>query len=80
MLPEVEKLLTGFNNDFVCHRMWSENERGQSSTWGELSVIEVSLQPFASVLEGSHVKWYTDSQVAAKIVEVGSMKYGPKDF
>ena len=65
-----------FNNDFVCHRMWSENERGQSLTWRELSVIEFSLQSFASVLEGSHVKWFTDSQVAAKIVEVGSMKLG----
>ena len=28
------------------------------------------------MLEGSHVKWFTDSQVAAKIVEVGSMKLG----
>ena len=60
-----------FNNDFLCHKMWSENERGQSSTRRELSVIEFSLQSFASVLEGSHVKWFTDSQVAAKIVEVG---------
>ena len=65
-----------FNNDFACHKMWSENEKGQSSTWRELSVIEFSLQSFASVLEGSHVKWFTDSQVAAKIVEVGSMKLG----
>ncbi|XP_068757760.1 uncharacterized protein [Montipora capricornis] len=65
-----------FNNDFVCHKTWSENEKGQSSTWRELSVIEFSLQSFASVLEGSHVNWFTDSQVAAKIVEVGSMKLG----
>ena len=63
-----------FNNDFVCHKMWSENERGQSSTWRELPVNEFSLPSFASVLEGSHVKWFTDSQVAAKIVEGGSMK------
>ena len=56
-----------FNNDFVCQKMWSENESVQSSTWRELSVIEFSMQSFASVLEGSHDKWFTDSQPAAKI-------------
>ena len=56
--------------------MWTENESFQSSTWRELSVIEFALQSFASVLEGSHIKWFTDSQAAAKIVEVGSMELG----
>ena len=65
-----------FNNDFVCHKMWTENDSVQNSTCRELSVIEVSLQSFASVLEGSHVKWFTDNQAANKIVEVGSMKLG----
>ena len=65
-----------FNDDFVCHKMWTESESIQSSTCRELSVIEFSLQSFASVLDGSHVKWLTDSQAAAKIVEVGSMKLG----
>ena len=41
-----------------------------------MAVIKFFLQSFTSVLEGSHVKWFTDSQVAAKIVEVGSMKSG----
>ena len=63
-----------FNNDFVCHKLWTENESLRSSTWRELSVIEFSLKSFAPVLKGSHVKWYTDSQAAAKVVEVGSMK------
>ena len=62
-----------FNNDFVRHKEWAVNESLQSSTWRELSVIEFSLQSFASLLEGSHVKWYTDSQAADKVVEVGSM-------
>ena len=64
-----------FNDDFVCHKVWKENESLQSSTWRELSVIKFSLQSFASLLEGSHVKWYTDSQTASKAVEVGSMKF-----
>ncbi|XP_068728075.1 uncharacterized protein [Montipora capricornis] len=37
-----------------------------------VNLLSVSVQP--CVLDGSHVKWFTDSQVAAKIAEVGSMK------
>ena len=75
MLPEVELLLT-LTMILCATKCWAENERVQSSTWRELSVIEFSLQSFASVLEGSEVKWFTDSQVAAKIVQVGSIKLG----
>ena len=35
--------------------------------WRELNVIELSLQFFAPVLDGSHVKWFTDNQAAAKL-------------
>ena len=38
------------------------------------SAIEFSLQSFAPVLKGSHVKWFTDNQAVARIVEVSSMK------
>ena len=38
-------------------------------------MIEFSLQSFATLDEGSHVKWYTDSQAASKVVEAGSMKF-----
>ena len=41
----------GFNNEYVCHRMWTDSESLQSSTWRELCVIEFSLQSFAPVLE-----------------------------
>ena len=51
-----------FNNDFVRRKEWTVNESLQSSTWRELSVIEFSLLSFTSLLERSHVKWYTDSQ------------------
>ena len=64
----------GFNDEYVCNTMWTEFESSQSSTWRELHAIEFSLQAFAPVLKGSHVKWFTDNQAAARIVEVGSMK------
>ena len=66
MVLEVEQLLT---STMILREV--KVQRG-----GELSVTGFSLQSFASLLEGSHVKWFTDSQVAAKIVEVGSMKSG----
>ena len=62
------------NEDYVCHRLWEPSECSKSSTWRELAAIDFSLESFASVLEGSLVKWFTDSQAAARIIEVGSMK------
>ena len=40
----------------------------------ELAAIDFAIESFSSVLESPHVKWYTESQAAAKIVHVGSMK------
>ena len=54
--------------------LWEPSECSKSSTSRELAAIDFSLESFAPVLEGSLVKWFTDSQSAAKIVEVGSMK------
>ena len=45
-----------------------------SSTWRGLAVIVFALESFAPILEGSLVKWFTVSQTAARIIEVGSMK------
>ena len=40
----------------------------------EISAIEFSLLSCLPILSSSHIKWYTDNQATAKIVEVGSMK------
>ena len=62
------------NKELVCHRTWTENESSKSSTWRELEAINFALVSFKKILNGSYVKWYTDNQAAAKIIEVGSMK------
>ena len=62
------------NEDCVCQKLWELSERSKSSTWRELAAIDFSLQSFAKILEGSLVKWFTDSQTAARIIEIGSMK------
>ena len=52
----------------------NKEECAKSSTWRELYAIEFALKSFCFSLENSHVKWFTDNQAAAKIVEVGSMR------
>ena len=47
----------------------------KGSTWRELAAIDFSLESFAPILEGSLVKWFTDSQTATRIIEVGSMNW-----
>ena len=61
------------NNEAVCHKLWEEWETHKSSTWRELSAIAFSLRSFTDLLAQTHVKWFTDSQAAAKIVETGSI-------
>ena len=62
------------NEDCVCHKLWEPSECSMSSTWRELAAIVFALESFVPILEGSLVKWFTDSQTAARIIEVGSMK------
>ena len=56
------------------YKLWDSSEASKSSTWRELAAIDFAIESFSSVLESPHVKWHTDSQAAAKIVDVGSMK------
>ena len=62
------------NEDCVCHMLWEPSDCSKRSTWRELAAIVFALESFAPILEGSLVKWFADSQTAARIIEVGSMK------
>ena len=63
------------DGDLIAHRMFTELERAESSTYRELVAIKFALESFEPILQQSRVKWFTDSQVAAKIIQVGSMKF-----
>jgi len=59
------------DEDYVCHKLWEPSESLRSSTWRKRD-----LESFAPVLAGSHVKRFTDSQAAARIIELENMELG----
>ena len=62
------------NGEQVCNKQWDLEERRRSSTWRELSTILFAFHLFLPLLVGSYVKWFSDSQSAYKIIQVGSMR------
>ena len=62
------------NGEQVCNKQWDLEESRKFSTWRELSAILFALHSFLPLLKGSYVKWFSDSQSACKIVQVGSMR------
>ena len=61
-------------DELICHKMFTEEEASYSSTHRELIAILYSLEAFGETLYDSKIKWFTDNQSTARIVEVGSMK------
>ena len=53
---------------------WNEIEVSQNSTMRELIAVRNVLQSFSSKISGLTVKWFTDNQNVARILEVGSGK------
>ena len=61
------------NDVHTAHKQWSKVQATKSSTWRELNTILFAISSFLPIVSGSQLKIYTDSQPAARIVEVGSM-------
>ena len=61
--------------DIFAHRMFTNAEGARSSTYRELAAILFVVNAMLPFLSSSRVKWFTDNQGAAKIVQVGSMHF-----
>ena len=56
----------------VAHGHWDPMEAQQSSTWRELRAVRLVLESLLNKLENCTVKWFTDNQNVARIIQVGS--------
>ena len=56
----------------TAYGQWSEQEAKQSSTWRELMAVYRVLLSVANKLHNTRVRWFTDNQNVARILEVGS--------
>ena len=56
--------------------VWSADLAKESSTMREILAVRKVLQSFAPKVAGLCVKWHTDNQNVARIIDVGSRKSG----
>ena len=64
----------------VSHGMWTESEKGQSSTWRELVAVERVLSSILVFQKGKRIKWFSDNKNVVHIIEKGSMKIYLQDI
>ena len=60
----------------VAYGQWTEWEARQSSTWRELTAVLQILMAVVEKLKNCRVRWFTDNQNVARILQVGSKKSG----
>ena len=58
----------------VAYGQWAGKEAAQSSTWRELTAVLRVLSAVATKLRNARVRWFTDNQNVAQILQVGSKK------
>ena len=57
------------SENMVANGQWSVNEAAQSSTWRELRAVRMVLESFKVKLQNKCVRWFTDNQNVARIVQ-----------
>ena len=62
------------NGEQIRHKQWDVYECGLSSTWRELTAIIFALESFLPLLKCAYIKWFSGSQNAFRIIQVGSMR------
>ena len=60
--------------DHICQAFWTEEEAQKSSTYREIQTALLALDSFSDKLNSKNVKWFTDSQNCARILQSGSFK------
>lgn len=61
-------------NEMVCHRMFTESEKKQSSTARELMAIDLAVKSFCTEFSNKAIQICSDSQNAVSIIKKGSRK------
>ena len=56
----------------VAHGHWDPLEAQQSSTWYEFRAVRMVLESLMAKLQNCTVRWFTDDQNVARILQVGS--------
>ena len=67
-------------NEMVCHRMFSDFERTQSSTARELMAIDLAVNSFCKEFTNKKIQICSDSQNAVSILKKGSRKEHLHEF
>ena len=64
----------------ITHGMWLDSEKGNSSSWKELTAVKQVLLSVIHILSGKRIKWFTDNQNVVSIVSKGSTKTVPQEL
>ena len=60
---------------YIAQGQWNQDEDGLSLTFRKLRAVRLVLESIADKLMHASVRWFTDNQNVAQILQVGSRKH-----